>query len=626
MSNKQQVFSFDIFDTCLVRTCGESYNVFYILAKEILGDDAELSQINDFVLIRKRGEEYARKALVNEQNEEITLKEIYHFCDFRSITEIDNNSIMQKELEIENEVLLPIYETKKTIEHLHSKGNTIVYISDMYLPKEFIIKKMKEYDYFVDEKLVYVSSDIKKTKETGSLYRYIQKELNIEYNNWRHTGDNELSDYMIPRKLGIKAKMVKFDYNLYEKSSINPCIDDGDIFNAYPFSLCRAVRLANQSNPQNFFAADFIAPIFVPYTYYILYDAKKRGIEHLFFIARDGYILYLIAQIFSSHFPHIHLHYLYASRKALYLPGIEQISYDTIKDIVPLDKGIQGILYSLQMEDFDYSHLSINGLSSLEILKLLLEDKSFVENLNKQHYKQNDLCARFFIQEGLSTPNCAIADVLGSRRCHQFINNILRHNHMPEVFAYYYEVMHQRIIDSGKYTSINFQEKNIHSKTYHHVSQPLCEQYFCITNQQRTVGYQNINNTIKPIFENDPINDRYKEKIFNANKMILLAYATHFIKHPVVNPILCINKAQFCLNVFYHNPQKEYLEAFNGFFCTDGNAKYTLLQKNNLLYTIIHHNKFFRWKEGNLVYNSGGFYRIIRAILTLRFFRQRTIV
>ena len=74
MSNKQQVFSFDIFDTCLVRTCGESYNVFYILAKEILGDDAELSQINDFVLIRKRGEEYARKALVNEQNEEITLK------------------------------------------------------------------------------------------------------------------------------------------------------------------------------------------------------------------------------------------------------------------------------------------------------------------------------------------------------------------------------------------------------------------------------------------------------------------------------------------------------------------------------------------------------------------------
>ena len=621
MPNNIQVFSFDIFDTCFIRTCGNPCNVFYLLAKEILGNNAELSQINDFVMIRRRGEDLARKTLVNEQKEEVTIKEIYDFCNFKSIIDIDKYYVMQKELDIEDEVLLPIYETKKEIELLHEKKNIIIYISDMYLPKEFILRKLKEHNFYVEDKYVYVSSETNKTKERGSLYRYIQKELNIEYKHWQHTGDNKLSDYKIPREIGIKTKLIKYDYNLYENTAINLCLDDGDLTNSYPFSLCRAIRLTNKTVSKNLFAADFIAPIFVPYTYYILCDAKKRGIEHLYFIARDGYILFLIAQFFSSYFPHIHLHYLYASRKSLYLPGIEHLTYDIIKDIVPHDKGIQGILYALQMEDFDYSHLSIKGLNSYDILKTLLEDKSFTDNLSKQYYKQNKLCADYFLQEGLSCPNCAIVDVLGSRRCHKYINNILRHNNMPETFAYYYEVTHQRIIDNGNFNSINYQEKVMSSKIYHHVSQPLCEQYFCITNQQRTVGYQRFDNIIKPIFEKDLINDSYKENIFNANKKILLSYATHFIKHPIANPFLCIKRAQFCLNMFYLNPPKEYLSTFHDFFCTDGNAKYILLQKKNLLYIIIHHNKFFRWKEGNLIYNSGGLYKFIRAILTIRFLK-----
>lgn len=621
MTKKKHIYSFDIFDTCFVRTCGNATNVFYLLAEKILGKNVSPSLINDFVLIRKKSEENARKNLINKQKEEITLNEIYRFCDFKDITEIDNDYIMQKELEVEDEVLLPIYETRKEIERLYNSGNIIMYISDMYLPKDFIIKKLNDLNFCYDEKYIYVSSDVNKTKENGTLYRHIQKKHNFELKYWMHTGDNKLSDYIIPQKIGIKAKWVKHDYNIYEKKGFNLSMEDETISNSYVFSLSRALRLTYQGTPQNKFAADFIAPIFVPYTYYILCDAEKRGIEHLYFIARDGYILYLIAKTISAKFPHTELHYLYASRKSLYLPGIEQISYDTIKGIVPHDKGIQGILYALQMEDFDYSHLPIKDLSCPDILRTLLNDKNFIEKITEKHLEQKELCAKYFSQEGLTNHNCAIVDVLGSRRCQKYMNNILRSFHLPEVYAYYYEVTHQRIMGSGNYTSINFQEKSIRLNTYHHVSQPLCEQYFCITNQQRTVGYQNIDSIIKPIFEKDPINNSYKETIFNANKQILQKYAEHFIKHPTSNPLLCIKTAQSCLNIFYHNPLKDYLEAFNGFFCTDGNSKYILLQKKTLLYTILHHNKFFRWKEGNLIYNSGVLYRIIRVILNIKLFR-----
>lgn len=621
MTKNKRIFSFDIFDTCFVRTCGSSTNVYYLLAENILGANADSSLKRDFALVRKMSEEIARKKLINKQKEEVTLKEIYQFCNFNNFTNINNNIIMQKELEIEDEILLPIYDTRKEIELLHNTGYIIMYISDMYLPKDFIVKKLRDFDFYYDEKLVYVSSEVNKTKENGSLYEYIQKENNIDYRCWVHTGDNKQSDFKAPKNKGIKAKLAKTNYNIYEKTAINLGGGNGVFFEDYAFSLSRAIRLTYESNPQNMFAANFIAPIFVPFTYSILSDAKERGIENLYFIARDGYILYLIAKIFSSKFPFIKLHYLYASRKSLYLPGIEKLSFNAIKDIVPLDKGIKGILYALQMEDFDYSHLSIKGLSSVEILKLLLDDKSFVDNLTKQYQKQNTLCAKYFNQEGLSNPNCAIVDMLGSRRCHMYINNILRYHKMPEIFAYYYEVTPKRIFGGGKYSAQNYQEEDIHSGLYHHVSQPLCEQYFCITNQQRTIGYQEINKIVKPIFEIDPIESNYKEKTYNSNKIILQAYAEHFIKHPVANPVIYIKKAQFCLNMFYHNPMREYLDAFDGFFCTDGNSKYALLQKHNLLYIIIHHNKYYRWKEGNIIFNSGILYKLIRSFLSIRLLR-----
>lgn len=618
MSKNKRIFSFDIFDTCFVRTCGTSTNVYYLLAENILGANADFSLKRDFALVRKMGEEIARKKLINKQKEEVTIKEIYQFCNFTIFTNYNNNTIMQKEIEIEDEVLLPIYETRKEIEYLHNKGYVIIYISDMYLPKNFIVKKLRDFGFYYDEKLVYVSSEVYKTKENGNLYEYIQKENNIDNRCWIHTGDNKQSDYEVPKNKGIKAKLAKTNFNIYEKTAINLGVGNGVFCEDYAFSLCRAIRLTNENNPQNKFAANFIAPIIVPFTYNILSDAKERGIENLYFIARDGYILYLIAKIFSSKFPFIKLHYLYASRKSLYLPGIEELSFNAIKDIVPLDKGIKGILYALQMEDFDYSHLSTKGLSCVEILKLLLDDKSFVDNLTKQYHKQNVLCAKYFNQEGLSNPNCAIVDMLGSRRCHMYINNILKHHKMPEVFAYYYEVTPQRILGGGKYSALNFQEEEIHSSLYHHVSQPLCEQYFCITNQQRTIGYQDINKMIKPNFEIDPIKSNYKDKIYNSNKNIIQTYAEHFLKHPVTNPVLCIKKAQFCLNMFYYNPKREYLDAFDGFFCTDGNSKYSLLQKQNLLYIIIHHNKFYRWKEGNIIYNSGILYKLMRFLLSIR--------
>ena len=105
----KQLYSYDIFDTCMVRTCGEPKHVFDILASDVLGKDADLSAKIDFTLIRMNAERKAIQELINEDNEEITLEDIYRFCDFSKITPIDNKIILSKELDVEDRVLLPVY-------------------------------------------------------------------------------------------------------------------------------------------------------------------------------------------------------------------------------------------------------------------------------------------------------------------------------------------------------------------------------------------------------------------------------------------------------------------------------------------------------------------------------------
>ena len=135
-------YSFDIFDTCLIRTCGKPNFVFEILARKAWVDSEE-TQWFDFALERKRGEAKARSFLARQGREEVTLSEIYSCCDFSRLEGIPSNEVLMKEeLEVERLVLAPVVNMRNTINRLRNAGHQIVFISDMYLPYEFIKEVM----------------------------------------------------------------------------------------------------------------------------------------------------------------------------------------------------------------------------------------------------------------------------------------------------------------------------------------------------------------------------------------------------------------------------------------------------------------------------------------------------
>ena len=580
------IYSFDIFDTCLIRTCGSSECVWDILAHNVLGTSANSSLINDFILIRRSGEGQARKNLISDSKEDVTIDDIYSYCDFSPLTKRSNQDIMEAEIEVENKVLVPVLSTLHEISQLHQEGKHVVFISDMYLPYEFVQKKLKDVGLLHHEDKLFISGDVGKAKSTGHLYDYVCHELQADFKKWKHQGDNQHSDYDIPRKKGIHAILVNHAKSYYEHKALENVngLSSSDMYKIS--SISRAIRLGFENTPKHLFAADFIAPMMTTFVHHIFIDASKRGIKHLYFVARDACILYHIAQQFSHIYPDISIHYLYASRKSLYLPGLKNYSFDELHKI------------DSEVEDSDA--------------------------LREQYEEQCLLTIGYFRQEGLTRPNCAIVDMVGGRRCQKSINTILSRNGYKEIYAYYYEVVPYRIMACDEYSAMFYQERMGGSPYYHHASHPLFEQYFGITDQLRTISYRKEGQSIIPVFENDLVNIEYKQSVFNINRHVCCAFAGHYVNSFITSPQQCNHLLYAVFAQFCHVPRREYLKALYQFFSTSSSStKEPLLEKRSILSLLFNKSHYVRWKNGNLIFNSGILYYPILSLLQMYYNRKK---
>lgn len=307
-----KVYSFDVFDTCLIRKCGEPQNVLDILSRLVYEDSVSDMDRRAFVIAR-------RMADCNVYNNEFArLSDIYDNMAYSHPLLKTKEELMQLESDLERAMLVPIPEMKRKIAELRLQGAHIIFISDMYLPQDFIAGVLQNADIMKPEDSIYVSCEVGKRKVDGNLYRYIKQKENLTFHNWCHYGDNTISDYQIPRALGIKAKLVDWSYSVYQNRWIKDyCNPQNRVFETLA-GVCRTlVHTLPQSN-HKLFLLDLAAPLFVSFTYRTLLRARKDGLKHLFFCARDAKMIYLISELFQPLFSDIKLHYLYISRDALY--------------------------------------------------------------------------------------------------------------------------------------------------------------------------------------------------------------------------------------------------------------------------------------------------------------------
>lgn len=326
---KQGVFSFDIFDTCLVRIWANPIDLFWELGSRLKQEQFTDCSPENWVKLRVNAEKSAR-ALTSHG--EITLEEIYQQIE-NSLgwTKEQSNKILKKEVDLEFESLYALPCVKKIIDEIRVQGGRVVYISDMYLSEEIILQLLIQNNLWRPNDRLYVSSQWKMNKANGTLFYFCLKQEEIEPQLLSHIGDNLSSDVLVPQKIGIRSTFFNQAHlNRYEKK-ITDHKELSPKFRSLLAGSSRLTRLqAPDLSPDKITiwntSANVVAPVLFGYAHWCLLEAQRRGIKKLYFVARDGQILQKISQIICENWGYeIDCRYLYGSRQAWHFPAISKI-------------------------------------------------------------------------------------------------------------------------------------------------------------------------------------------------------------------------------------------------------------------------------------------------------------
>lgn len=337
--------SFDIFDTLIVRPFMDPKDLFKLL-DNYFRQIASIKIGVEFSKIRAISEEEARKKRWKTcpNSSEITLDEIYAIIEEKY--EIDKDIIRKmKEKEIELEI--KFCSRRHTAYSLYKlalkKEKKVICISDMYLPLSVINKILKNNGYD-NIKKVFLSSEIRTTKSTGTLYKDVLTELKVDPSKIIHIGDNFDSDVVKANENGMKGVFFPKVTNLYWKKEMTNNLSSifyrslpGYIDNANSASFigirCMIAVMVNKyfDNPYRYFndQSDFNAdPFLVGYhvlgmhlfalTKWIIEDVIEKKYDTIVFMARDGYCPMKAFEILKKVYNDVPVaKYLPVSRKSL---------------------------------------------------------------------------------------------------------------------------------------------------------------------------------------------------------------------------------------------------------------------------------------------------------------------
>lgn len=323
------VFSFDIFDTTLVRVWAKPADLFWELAQQLRSENLITLPPEKWMQLRIEAEASRRE---RNESKEVTHDEIYEEIAINCRWSLaERKRAMQIEIELESQSIRPVPEIKQKIQALRRDRSRIIYLSDMYLPPEVIRNLLQMHGLWESDDGLYISSAWGEMKYNGLLYRRCFEKENIQAAQLQHIGDNFHSDVVVARSLGIKAEhFTKTQPNRYEK-----LMQEADYLPVKLRSLLAGVsrltrlRSREESDEKKVIwdtAASVIAPVLFGFGYWCLLEAQRRQIERLYFIARDGQVLVKIAEIICRKWKiNVECRYLYGSRQAYHLPAIKQI-------------------------------------------------------------------------------------------------------------------------------------------------------------------------------------------------------------------------------------------------------------------------------------------------------------
>lgn len=317
------VVTCDVFDTALLRRLARPEDVLLALGLRAAAAGLFAGPPEAFREYRLQAERQARAAAEAAGHDEVRIAEVY--ARFQACGLLPNGvaaeALAALELATERAVCTANLPLRAALA-ARTPGQRLVFVSDTMLPGDWVATLLRDAGYGADCEVI-TSADARRSKHTGRLFAHVLERLGCVPGAVVHLGDNPQSDVARPRAQGISAIHLPQPARPPEPA---PLAAAGVLAR-----LAHSHRRATAATP----AADPGAPalhryatlLLLGFTRFVLAEAQRQGIRRIYFLARDGYLPWRIAQRMAPGLqaaglgPGVELTYLHVSRRAIGLPA-----------------------------------------------------------------------------------------------------------------------------------------------------------------------------------------------------------------------------------------------------------------------------------------------------------------
>ncbi|HEX4132684.1 MAG TPA: hypothetical protein VHZ24_21805 [Pirellulales bacterium] len=319
--------TFDVFDTVLTRRVGDPKAVFLIVGQRAAARGLSSFPATAFCELRISAESAAR---LGAERAEATLDEIYAvFAELTNLDQADANKLQELELQTEQELIVPVPSAQQALRAARDRGR-VVFVSDTYLPAVFVREQLERHGLFESGDGLYVSCDHRMGKGSG-LFKLILSKTGARPRDVVHHGNDPATDMQVPRRMGLHvAPMDAANLNRYERLVERHAVAT----HGYATSLAAASRLTRlrlhhyrgRERVLCDISASVVAPILACFVLWAVQRARRLGLERLYFVSRDGYLLKRMAQQLFGDATGIDFRYLYGSRQAWHTATADELT------------------------------------------------------------------------------------------------------------------------------------------------------------------------------------------------------------------------------------------------------------------------------------------------------------
>jgi len=397
------VISFDIFDTLILRNVNCPTDLF-----QLVGDQVGIENFKTYRM-------------------EINIFDIYKVLS--KYIKMDQEKIMKVEFEVEKEFCMANPYFLQIFEELKQKKKKIIIVSDMYWPKEYLMKLLEHCGYHSYTEL-FVSCEYEENKGSGQLQKIAVQKIGKKY-TYIHIGDNYLSDIEGSKKNGwgtyYYPKCSSMSNYKTIKNSVTSSINKAIVDNYFYHAI---------DSYDSFFKYGFQYGGFLVcgFCEWLNTFAKQNNIDKFLFLARD---MKVVHQVYQKFYNQVENEYLVISRSAALELNFDEMPEEFIefyfKPRMNSNENLKSMLVDSDLA-FLVEKLESHHLSALD----RLTDENYDQFRNFIYDYQDEICTYFesskiaaqkYLKEKIGKgKNIAVIDLGWSGQILIQLRHFIKHN------------------------------------------------------------------------------------------------------------------------------------------------------------------------------------------------------